>query len=132
MENGIFYCLVEERKQETQKIGGGGNFPSIPIFFYPPNLGGKWGRKSAERCTLHKYPQFKLHFFFLSSLFLGVAFFFFFFWEIMLPVVTFFWALTLPFLFLFFILFLIFKGLGVIVLFLLDVIFFFGTCFLFL
>ena len=47
----------------------------------------------------------------------------------MLLVVTFFWALTLPFLFLFFILFLIFKGLGVIVLFLLDVIFFFWNMF---
>ena len=102
------------------------NFPSRPIFFYPPNLWGKWEEKSAKSCTLHKYPQFKLHFFSFFSLpwaatspplFLGnnvtsnVAtffcfffFFFFFFKAVTLPIVTFFFlALTLPLFFYFFI-----------------------------
>ena len=40
------------------------NFPSDPTFFYPPNLGGKWGGKSVNdvlytnTCTLYKYLHF--------------------------------------------------------------------------
>ena len=47
VENGIFHCLIQERKQERQKIGR----KIIPLdshFFYPLNLGGKWEGKSAE------------------------------------------------------------------------------------
>ena len=35
VENGIFYCLVEERKQERQKIGRK-IFPPGPHFFILP------------------------------------------------------------------------------------------------
>ena len=36
MENDVFYCLVEERKQERQKIGEK-VFPPGPTFFILPN-----------------------------------------------------------------------------------------------
>ena len=54
------------------------NFPSVPTFFYPPNLGGKWGGKSAEWCALHKYPHF-IHLIYLSlySSHLWIIIFFF-------------------------------------------------------
>ena len=64
----IAFFTVWLRRENKRDRKQGGNFPSGPIFFYPPNLGGKRGGKSAKRCTLYKYPQFKLHFF-LSSLF---------------------------------------------------------------
>ena len=73
-----------EKIRETKNMGE--YFPSGPTFFYLPNLDEKWGGKNVERCTLHKYSRFKLHFFFLSSLFprqhiaLFLPFFFFFFW----------------------------------------------------
>ena len=37
VENAIFHCLVEERKQERKKIGAK-VFPSRPTFFILPNL----------------------------------------------------------------------------------------------
>ena len=65
MENGerkigwkMAFSTVWLRKENKRDENMGENFPSGPTFFYPPNLGGKWGGKSAERCTLHKYPQF--------------------------------------------------------------------------
>ena len=48
--------LRRENKRETENRGV--NFLSGPTFFYPPNLGGKLEEKSAERYTLHKFPQF--------------------------------------------------------------------------
>ena len=65
------FSIVWLRRENKEIENRGKIFLSEPTFFYPPNLGGKWGGKSAERWTLHKYPQFKLHFFFLSSLFPG-------------------------------------------------------------
>ena len=118
----IAFFTVWLRRENKRDRKQGGNFPSGPIFFYPPNLGGKRGGKSAKRCTLYKYPQFKLHFF-LSSLFPRQKrwpppfFFFFFFWAttllVMLPPFFFFQAITLPVVTFFFLL--IFQGLGLIV-----------------
>ena len=46
VENDIFPCLVQERRREIENEEE--NFPSRPTFFYPSNLKGKWGGKSAE------------------------------------------------------------------------------------
>ena len=150
MENDIFHYLVEERKQERQKIGGK-IFPLVPHFFILPiweeNEEGKMLKDVLYTNTLNLSCIF---FFLLSSLgsnvaplfafFFGgnngasnVALFYFYFWAIMFPIVTFFfsWALTLPFFFFFSNIFSFdFLGFGrdSLFLFLLDVIFF-GTFF---
>ena len=54
----MVFSTVWLRKETKEIENRGENFPSGPTFFYPLNLGRKWGGKSAERCTLHKYPQF--------------------------------------------------------------------------
>ena len=43
MKNNIFYCLVEERKQERQKIGG----EIFPLG--PPLLSSQFGRKMKRK-----------------------------------------------------------------------------------
>ena len=46
VKNDIFHYLVQERRREIEN--GEENFPSRPTFFYPPNLGDKWGGKSTK------------------------------------------------------------------------------------
>ena len=41
-----FQPNTHEKTRESKNEGE--NFPSGPSFLYPPILGGKWGRKSAE------------------------------------------------------------------------------------
>ena len=142
MENDIFYCLVEERKQERQKIGGK-FFPLGPPFFILPiweeNKEGKVLKNALYTSTLNlSCISFSL----LSSLDSNVAplFAFFFFFLVVAPFFFLFlflgnhvvschfffsWALTLP-IFSSFFLFFYFLGLGCdsLFLFLLTVIFF--------
>ena len=146
MENGIFHCLVEERKQERQKIGGK-IFPlGTPFFILPiweENEEGKVLKDALYTNTLNLncifFSFFSLHWAATLPLFLPS----FFFWATMVPVMSpfffflgnhvsschffFSWALTLP-LFIFFFYFFSFDFLGLghdsLFLFLLDVIFF--------
>ena len=42
------FSTVWFRRENKRDRKWGENFPSRPTFFYPPNLRGKWGGKSAE------------------------------------------------------------------------------------
>ena len=54
MENGIFSCLVQERKTRGKENGVENN-PSGPTKYCLPNLGGKLKRKDDMGSKLHKY-----------------------------------------------------------------------------
>ena len=68
MENAVFHCLVEERKQERQKIGEK-VFPPESTFFILPNLEENEEGKVMKNAfytntptllhspTLHTFPQ---------------------------------------------------------------------------
>ena len=125
VENGIFHCLVEERKQERQKIGGE-IFPLGTLFFILPiwkeNEERKVLKDTLYTNTLNLscifFSFFSLHWAATLPLFLP-----FFFGATMVPVMSpfffflgnhvsschffFSWALTLP-LFIFFFLFFFF------------------------
>ena len=137
VENGIFHCLIEERKQKRQRIRGKFFTPDPPFFILPI-----WEENEERKVLKDALYTNTLNLscvFFLSSLFrrqqrcptffflfLGnsvasnvapLFFSFLFFWVITLLVVTSFfsWALTLPIFSSFFIIFFIFQGLDVIV-----------------
>ena len=155
VENGIFHCLIEERKQKRQRIGGKFFTPDSPFFILP--IWEENEEKKVLKDALYTNTLNLSCIFFLSSLFCRqqrcpTFFFFFSFWATTLPVMLppfFFFSLFLGshvarchfFFFLginiayffFFFYFFYFLGLGCdsLFLFLLTVIFFL-TCFLFL
>jgi len=42
------FPLFGSREKTRETENGEENFPFRPTFFYPPNLGGKWGEKSVD------------------------------------------------------------------------------------
>ena len=54
----IAFFTVWFREKTREMKNKEKNFLSGPTFFYPPNLRGKWGGKSAEWYTLYKYSHF--------------------------------------------------------------------------